>query len=140
MATTYLLDTNVLSLAIRGRAPRVVDRLLATARDRIAMSIITAMEFHFGLAKNPATPHRKSVENILATLPIANLTESVPAIYGRLRADLERQGKAIGALDTIIAAHALALGSTLVTNNVREFGRVVGLSCEDWSVPASRTT
>lgn len=104
------------------------------------MSIITAMELHFGPANNPATPHRKSVEVILATLPIANLTESVPAIYGRLRADLERRGKPIGALDTIIAAHALALGSTLVTNNVREFGRVVGLSCEDWSASASRTS
>lgn len=131
--TSYLLDTNVLSLAVRGRDPAILDRLLATPRARVAMSVITAMELRFGLAKNPDTPHRPAVESLLATIRVEPLGAEVPDTYGRIRADLERRGKPIGALDTIIAAHAVTLGSILVTNNIRELGRVSGLICEDWT-------
>ncbi len=133
MRITHLLDTNVLSLMMRGRAPALVARLVQLPRERVAMSIITAMELRFGLAKNPTTPHRVAVETVLATIPIDGFPAAMAEIYARVRAGLERRGRPIGALDTIIAAHALARGSTLVTNNLREFGRVTGLSCEDWT-------
>jgi tRNA(fMet)-specific endonuclease VapC len=128
----YLLDTNTVSFALLGRAPKVSDRLLATPKAEVAISIITAMELRFGLAKNPAAQLRGAVEAFLDTMPVLPLDRSAEAFYGEIRAALERAGRAIGPLDTIIAAQARSLGATLVTNNVREFRRVHGLDCTDW--------
>jgi tRNA(fMet)-specific endonuclease VapC len=129
----YLLDTNTVSLALRGRAPRAVERLQATERDDVAVSVVTAMELRFGIAKNPSTRARTVVEQFLDTIKVLPIDRAVEKPYGDLRAVLERQGRPIGALDTIIAAHALALRAVLVTNNAREFRRVRGLRCEDWT-------
>jgi tRNA(fMet)-specific endonuclease VapC len=66
-------------------------------------------------------------------MPTWPLSLDVPEHYASARADLERRGVPIGALDTMIAAHARAMGATLVTHNAREFRRVRGLRCEDWT-------
>jgi tRNA(fMet)-specific endonuclease VapC len=129
----YLLDTNTVSLALRGRAPRAVERMRATDRDEVAISVLTAMELRFGVAKNPSTRARAVVEQFLDTVKVLAIDRKVEKPYGDLRAMLERAGRPIGALDTIIAAHALAVRAVLVTNNTREFGRVRGLRCEDWT-------
>jgi tRNA(fMet)-specific endonuclease VapC len=128
----YLLDTNTVSLALRGRAPRVVSRLRKLKRERVGLSVITAMELRFGIARNPAAAVRIAVESLLQTMVVVPLGLSVAASYGTIRTTLERAGTPIGALDTIIAAHAVDLDAILVTNNLREFGRVPGLACEDW--------
>jgi tRNA(fMet)-specific endonuclease VapC len=136
MKIRYLLDTNIVSLALKGASPVARMRLAAAPRDEVAISIITAMELRFGLAKHPhATRARAVIDPFLATVQIANLPDDLPATYGSVRAGLERLGRPIGALDTIIAAHAVALRCTLVTNNLREFRRVRGLRCEDWTRP-----
>ncbi len=129
----YLLDTNTVSFALRGRAPRAVDRLRATDRRDVAVSVVTAMELRFGIAKNPSTRVRAVVEQFLDTIEVLPIDRAVEGPYGRLRSALERMGRPIGCLDTIIAAHALAIRAVLVTNNAREFGRVRGLRCEDWT-------
>jgi tRNA(fMet)-specific endonuclease VapC len=129
----YLLDTNTVSFALRGRAPRVVSRLSKLKRDRVGISAITAMELRYGVARNPAAAIRVAVEALLETVMVVPLAPSVAKAYGAIRAGLERAGTPIGALDTIIAAHAVDLDAILVTNNLREFGRVPGLACEDWS-------
>lgn len=129
----YLLDTNTVSLALRGRAPDAVERLRATEREQVAVSVITAMELRFGLVKKPSTRVRAVIERFLDTIRVLPLDRSVERPYGELRATLERLGRPIGALDTMIAAHALALRAVLVTNNLREFRRVTGLRCEDWT-------
>ncbi len=129
----YLLDTNTVSLALRGRAPRVVDRLRQTARKDVAVSVVTAMELRFGLAKNPSTRARDVIEQFLETMTLLTLDRAVERPYGDVRAALARSGRPIGALDTIIAAHAMAVRAVLVTNNLREFRRVRGLRCEDWT-------
>jgi tRNA(fMet)-specific endonuclease VapC len=129
----YLLDTNTVSLALRGRAPGAVERLRATDRDDVAISVLTAMELRFGLAKNPTTRARTVVEAFLDTVRVVPIDRTVEKPYGEIRAILERRGRPIGALDTIIAAHAMAVGAVLVTNNLREFRRVRGLTCEDWT-------
>jgi len=74
---------------------------------------------------------------MLFCLPWKLLSSTVQAAeeYGKVRADLERRGLPIGPLDTMIAAHALSLAVTLVTNNVHEFSRVTGLTVEDWTTP-----
>jgi tRNA(fMet)-specific endonuclease VapC len=139
VSLAYLLDTNIVSLTLKGKAPAVRTRLAVTPHDRVAISIITAMELQFGLAKHPEASRAKAVvEPFLTVVQIANLPEHIAPIYGTVRATLERRGQPIGPLDTIIAAQALALGCTLVTNNLREFRRVPGLRCQDWSRPTSR--
>ena len=139
MAPTHLLDTNTVSYLLRGASKPLADRIAVTRREDVAISILTAMELRFGLAKNPAaTRTRAVVEAFLATVPIANLPEDIAPIYGDVRADLERRGVPIGPLDTIIAAHALALDCTLVTSNTKELRRVSKLRCEDWTSPAGR--
>jgi len=128
-----LLDTNTVSLALRGQAAGVVERLHATERDHAAISVITAMELRFGIAKNPTTRVRHVVEEFLEVIAVQPIDRTVEKAYGDLRAVLEKQGRPIGALDTIIAAHAVALDAVLVTNNKKEFRRVRGLRCEDWT-------
>ncbi len=97
------------------------------------MSVVTAMELRFGLAKNPSTRARDVIEQFLDTIPVLALDRTVEKPYGDVRAALKRSGHPIGALDTIIAAHAMAVRAVLVTNNAREFRRVRGLHCEDWT-------
>jgi tRNA(fMet)-specific endonuclease VapC len=129
----YLLDTNTVSLALRGRAPHAVERLRAVPRTNVAVSVVTATELRFGIAKKPSTRVRTVVEQFLDTVQVLPLERAVEKPYADLRAALERLGRPIGALDMIIAAHSLAIGAILVTNNTREFRRVRGLSCEDWT-------
>lgn len=133
MADRFLLDTNVVAGALRGDAPRAVARLARTPRDRVAISVVTAMELHYGIAKNPGFRSRAIVESFIRTVRVEPLPADVSETYGTLRATLARKGRPIGPLDTIIAAHAIYLGAVLVTNNAREFGRVEGLRCENWS-------
>ena len=105
-----------------------------TQRTDVAISVITSMELRFGLAKNPSTRARDVVERFLDTFTVLPLERSIERPYGEIRAALEKSGRPIGALDTIIAAHAVAVRAVLVTNNVREFRRVRRLRCEDWTV------
>ncbi len=134
MTRGYLLDTNIVSLALKGRSPLVVKRLRAQPRAKVAISVITEMELRFGVAKHPNPERIKTViEEFLDAMTTAPLPENIASVYGTLRADLERRGSPIGPLDTIIAAHAIAAGVVLVTNNGREFARVRGLRCEDWT-------
>jgi tRNA(fMet)-specific endonuclease VapC len=133
MRPMYLLDTSTVSLALRGRAPAAVERLRTTKRESVAVSVVTAMELRFGIAKNPSTRVRAVVEQFLDTVQVLPIDRAVEKPYGDVRAALERLGRPIGALDTIIAAHALAIRAVLVTNNLREFRRVRSLRCEDWT-------
>ncbi len=101
--------------------------------EELAISVITAMELELGLAKRPTTKIREAVRRFLSTVIIAPLPDRIAPVYGSIRAHLEAHGTPIGALDTIIAAHAVAQGYTLVTANLRELKRVPSLKCEDWS-------
>jgi tRNA(fMet)-specific endonuclease VapC len=72
------------------------------------------------------------LEAVLAVLKVVPFEVPADAIYGQIRARLEQAGTPIGGNDLLIAAQAIALGDTLVTDNEREFGRVEGLSVENW--------
>lgn len=97
---------------------------------------MVAAELAYGVAKSGSARNRQALEMFLAPLEI--LPFDAPAVwaYGELRADLERRGQPIGALDTMIAAHALSLQAVLVTNNTREFSRVAGLQLDNWALEA----
>lgn len=128
----YLLDTNILSDLIRNPHGQAAHRIEQIGPKEIFTSIIVASELRYGCAKKGSPKLRAKVEGILATIPVLPLDIPVDAEYGSLRAELEAAGQPIGMNDLLIAAHACALGLTLVTDNTREFNRIRGLSLENW--------
>jgi tRNA(fMet)-specific endonuclease VapC len=131
-----MLDTNICVELIRGRAARVFDRLRQHRVDAVAISSITLAELQYGVSKS-ARSARNAVllAKFCAPLAIVPFDNQAAESYGSVRVSLEQTGKPIGPLDTLIAAHAMALDMTLVTNNEREFRRVVGLRVENWLIP-----
>jgi tRNA(fMet)-specific endonuclease VapC len=150
---TYLLDTNIVVFMVRGlklrpnpdarqrerhrRATRILDRARKqkAAGHQVALSAITVAELEFG-ARNSGNYEAELDATRRAITPFVLLpfdAENCTAQYGAVRHELESSGRSIGSLDTLIAAHALAVGATLVTSDIDEFSRVPGLKCEDWS-------
>lgn len=100
----------------------------------IGVSVVTVAELQYGVSKSEHKERNQAaLEAFLLPLDTAEFTVDVTVNYGQIRAELERQGRPIGPLDTMIAAHALSLDVPLVTNNTREFERVTGLRVEDWT-------
>ena len=128
----YLLDTNIISDLVRhpdGMAARCISEIEPKL---IFTSIIVASELRYGCAKKGSSKLLARVEQLLSVIPVLPLDLPSDARYGAIRADLEATGQPIGMNDLLIAAHAQALGLTLVTDNVREFNRVQGLNVENW--------
>lgn len=131
--TRWLLDTNICIYVIRQKPPKVIRRLRSLDISDVGISSITFSELEYGIAKSTRpTQNRAALTLFLTPLQIFSYDHRAAQRYGVIRAELERQGRPIGPLDMLIAAHALALGCTLVTNNVREFERVPGLQIENW--------
>ena len=128
----YLLDTNILSDLVRNPQGRIAGRIAQVGEETIGTSIIVAAELRYGAAKKGSARLSAQLEQVLGVLEVLPLAPPVDAIYGALRADLERIGQVIGPNDLLIAAQALALGCTLVTDNQSEFSRVQGLRLENW--------
>ena len=137
----FLLDTNMVSDLARNPQGRVVERIKAVGPEQIAISIVVACEIRFGLAKIgrkiPPVRLADNVRRILAELTVIPFEPPADEHYADIRDTLERAGTPIGPNDLLIAAHARALGLTLVTENEREFVRVPGLTVENWlTIPA----
>lgn len=129
----YLLDTDICIYIINESPPRVLDRFKKHTVGDLGVSSITASELAFGVAKSGSAKNRAALEGFMLPLEVAPYDLQAALLYGELRADRERRGTPIGPLDTLIAAHALSLGVTLVTNNEKEFRRVSGLRHENWA-------
>ena len=127
-----LLDTNICIHVINARPAAVLQRFRQHRMGEIGVCSVIAAELAYGVAKSRSSRNREALEMFLAPLEILSFDEAALWTYGELRAELERSGTPIGALDTMIAAHALSQNSTLVTNNTREFSRVPGLALENW--------
>jgi len=134
MAVRFLVDTNTVSFHIRRSSRALERRLRRTPVTHVALSVVTEMELRYGLARNPRLRVAPLVEEFLTGITILPLTSEVARVYGRIRAELEANGTPIGPLDLMIAAQAFALKATLVSNNLKEFRRIHGLRCEDWTV------
>ncbi len=130
--TRYLLDTNILSELATVPGGELAQRVSRLPGGAACTSIIVVAELHFGLAKNPSPQRANAYEQILSKLEVLAFDEPQDAIYGEIRAHLERAGTPIGANDLLIAAQAVALGLTIVTDNDAEFRRVPGLTVENW--------
>ena len=128
----YLLDTDTCIYLINERPKRALARFRRHAVGDIGVSTVTVSELAYGVAKTGSARNRAALEAFLLPLEIAAYDLSAALRYGEVRSDLSRRGQPIGPLDTMIAAHALSLGTALVTNNEHEFRRVKGLAVENW--------
>jgi tRNA(fMet)-specific endonuclease VapC len=129
----YLLDTDICIYLINERPRRVLARFRRHAVGDIGVSTVTVSELAWGVAKTGSARNRAALDAFLLPIEIAAYDLAAALRYGEVRAALAKRGRPIGPLDTMIAAHALSLGATLVTNNLREFGRVPDLAVENWA-------
>jgi tRNA(fMet)-specific endonuclease VapC len=127
-----LLDTNTCIYIINNRPSNVLERFRKYKAGEVGISSIAASELAYGVAKSGSVKNRKALEMFLAPLQILPFDSQCLWIYADLRAALEKQGLSIGPMDTLIAAQALSIDGTLVTNNIKEFVRVPKLKLENW--------
>jgi tRNA(fMet)-specific endonuclease VapC len=131
--TRYLLDTNIASCIIKGNSPAVDRHLVKVAMAQLAISTVTEGELRFGAARLPhATRLHNIIEDFFLRVAVLPWDSDAAQQYAHLRATLEREGQPMGNLDAMIAAHALALGAVLVTND-HAFARIKKLKVVDWT-------
>ncbi|HEY2070626.1 MAG TPA: type II toxin-antitoxin system VapC family toxin [Rhizomicrobium sp.] len=128
----YMLDTNIVSDAIRNPHGSTAMRVLQAGVDRVCTSIIVAAEIRFGIVRREASGLAIRLDEFFTQIEVMPFQQPADIFYAEIRTDLERSGKLIGPNDLLIAAHALALDCTLVTDNTKEFSRVSGLKIENW--------
>ena len=135
MNTRYMLDTNICIYIAKRRPQAVRKRFDRMKPGQMVISAVTYGELRYGAAKsNDRAGALAHLEGFVQSVPVEALGADAAQEYGEIRALLEKEGRLIGDNDLWIAAHALALGLTLATNNEREFKRVPGLSVENWAV------
>ena len=128
----YLLDTNAVSDLVRNPQGRVAQHIRKVGEARVCTSIIVAAELRYGANKKASPRLSAQLEAVLGAIEVLPFEKPADAAYGVMRARLEQLGRPIGSNDMLIAAHALALGYTIITDNEREFARVEDLKMENW--------
>lgn len=127
-----MLDTNIISDLIKNPQGKAAKRIAKVGEDNICTSIIVAAELRYGCAKNGSKRLLKAVEDLLGEIPVLPFDVPADTDYGGIRSELEAAGRPIGSNDFLIAAHAYATGSIIVTANADEFSRIRGLNVENW--------
>lgn len=130
--TDFLLDTNIVSDLIRNPHGQISSHVRKVGEGRVVTSIVVAAELRYGAKKKASPRLTRQLEAVLGVLPVLPFETPADKFYSRVRRQLETLGKPIGSNDLLIAAHALSLGRTLITDNIREFTRVRGLKVENW--------
>lgn len=128
------LDTHICSYILRRHPASMIERFASLDRQQLWLSAIVAAELRFGAAKLPSPQFSAAVEAWLAGFDVRPWPVDAAHHYAQLRAALERAGQPVGGMDMLIAAHALAEDSVVITNNAREFLRVPGLAVEEWGL------
>jgi tRNA(fMet)-specific endonuclease VapC len=129
-----MLDTNTCTYIIKRKPPTVLKRFLDYQPGVVGISSITLSELHYGVAKSRhREKNAKALDEFIIPLEIVPYDEKSAQVYGDIRSSLEKSGKPIGAMDLLIAAHAVSLEVVLATNNTREFKRIPGLVLIDWA-------
>ena len=129
----YMLDTDICIYTINERPAAVLRAFREFHSAGLGISSVTAAELFYGVARTGWQRNLDALRRFLATLEVAPFDALAAEVCGSMRAWLASQGTPIGPYDTLIAAHAHALGVTLVSNNTREFERVPGLKVENWA-------
>ncbi|OIQ93513.1 tRNA(fMet)-specific endonuclease VapC [mine drainage metagenome] len=128
----YLLDTNIVSDLVRNPQGRIAEHIRKVGEATICTSIIVAAELRYGAAKKGSSRLTAQLEAVLGSIEILPFETPADEAYGLIRTRLERVGKPIGGNDLLIAAQAVALGYTIVTDNEGEFSRIPDLPRENW--------
>ena len=128
------LDTNICSYILRRHPVSMIERFAGLDRGQLWLSAIVAAELRFGAAKLGSARFSAAVEAWLAGFEVRPWPLDATLHYASIRVALEQAGKSIGGMDLLIAAHAMAEDSVVVTNNAREFLRVPGLAVEEWAL------
>ena len=128
----YMLDTNMCIYAQKNNES-ILTKIKDNYEDGLAISSITLAELEYGV-QNSSNPEKNTVAllKFLTIVDVLPFDSGAAEQYGSISADLKRKGTPIGPMDTLIAAHAKSEELTIVTHNVREFERVIGLKIEDW--------
>jgi tRNA(fMet)-specific endonuclease VapC len=127
----FLLDTDTVSFALRGQG-QVGVHLLSHRPSEIHLSSITLAELRYGAERKRSRKLHRLIDTIIKAVTVLPFDQNAADHFGTVATTLSRQGTPIGEFDTLIAAHALAVRMTLVTNNTRHFARVPGLKTENW--------
>lgn len=127
----FLLDTDTVSFALRGEG-QAADRLLAQRPSDVAVSAVTVAELRFGASKRGSKRLHRLIDTFLEGIDVLPFDTAAAERFGDVAADLARSGQPLGMADMLIAAHALATDRTLVSHNVKHFGRIEDLLLEDW--------
>ena len=127
-----MLDTSTCIYIINNRPPEVLERFRSYKAGEVGISSIAASELAYGVSKSGSIKNRKALDMFLAPLQVLPFDVRCLWFYADLRASLEKKGLTIGPMDTLIAAQALSIDGTLVTNNLKEFSRVPKLKLENW--------
>ena len=126
-----MLDTDTVSFALRGEG-RVAGRILDHRPSELCLSSLTLAELRYGADMRHSKKLHALIDTFTSAISVAPFDRAAADRFGTVAAELARRGAPIGGVDTLIAAHALVLGLTVVTNNSRHFGRVPGLKTENW--------
>jgi tRNA(fMet)-specific endonuclease VapC len=136
----YMLDTDTCAYIMKRSSQMVLTRLQAVAVTDVCMSVITKSELLYGVEVSPRRMQdATALKAFLPHVEVLEYPDDAATHYAQIRADLDNRGEMIGANDLFIAAHARSLGLRLVTNNTAEFGRVKGLTVENWTLPRRRS-
>ena len=133
MTRLYMLDTDTCAFILRRSSPTLLERIQAVPLQQQAVSMITLAELLYGVqVSSKKKANRAAVDALIRHLTVIDWTRDAAEHYAEIRADLKRKGQLIGSNDLLISAHARSLGAVVVTNNVKDFGRVKGLDVENW--------
>src|SRR5688572_5039903 len=130
--TLFMLDTDTVSFALRGLG-QVASRLQSHKRSELCLSAITVAELRFGADKRKSRRIHRAIDAFLSGVEVLPFDAAAAAKFGVAGAALATSGLPIGQMDTLIAAHALSVTATLVTNNEKHFSKVAGLKIENWT-------
>jgi len=132
----YMLDTDTCAFILRKSSAVLLERIQSVPLLQQCMSVVTLAELLYGVqVSSRKKVNRDAVEALVHHVTVLEWSLGAADHYAEIRADLKKTGQQIGANDLLIAAHARSMGAVIVTNNVKDFGRVRGLKVENWMDP-----
>ena len=131
----FMLDTDTCIFLMRGESEKLKSKVQAIPLQQQVMSAVTFAELSYGVQASAIAKRKQNqtvLDSLVLHLAVLDWPRATATYYSEIRADLKKRGAQLGAADLMIAAHARAIGAVVVTNNVKDFGRVKGLAVENW--------
>ena len=135
-AQLFMLDTDTCIFLMRGESQTLATKVQSVLVQQQVMSAVTFAELAYGVQASAAAKRKQNqavLDSLALHLAVLDWPQDAAKHYAEIRADLKKRGAQLGAADLMIAAHARVMGAVIVTNNVKDFGRVKGLQVENWT-------